>query len=176
MTPFTLEALARATHAVHGMRKDQKLQLSDEIYAQQPALLGSILSLSLNGVPSAQLEVAVNILLIVFQTLKTAGVVLRPITEEDMLAGSRRILDLASVCDHRSAADFDGAMEAFCLGHPQQNLLAFVIFYLKDHDLISVRTEAEKHLVHACNVLVESVADALLPTPCSRPAEGAKQT
>lgn len=46
----------------------------------------------------------------------------------------------------------------FCLNHPERYLLAFVYGHLGQHDLLRVRTDAEKYLLLACLNLVESVA------------------
>lgn len=42
--------------------------------------------------------------------------------------------------------------------HPERYLLAFVYGHLGEHDLLSVRTEAEEFLLLACLNLVESIA------------------
>ena len=49
-------------------------------------------------------------------------------------------------------------VEQFCDEHPERYLLAFVYGYLGDHDLLRVRTDAEKYLLMAALNLVECVA------------------
>ena len=49
-------------------------------------------------------------------------------------------------------------VQQFCDEHPERYLLAFVYGYLGDHDLLRVRTEAEKYLLLAALNLVECVA------------------
>jgi len=46
----------------------------------------------------------------------------------------------------------------FCADHPERYLLAFVYGYLGEHDLLRVRTDAEKFLLLAALNLVECVA------------------
>ena len=48
-------------------------------------------------------------------------------------------------------------------GHAQRYLLAFVHGYLRDHDLLAVRSDAEKYLLLAALNLVECIA-AMAPT------------
>lgn len=55
------------------MSQDQKVRLADEIYAQQPNMLASILAPPSMGVDMAQLEVALHILLVTFQAMKLSG-------------------------------------------------------------------------------------------------------
>ena len=49
-------------------------------------------------------------------------------------------------------------VQQFCDGHPERYLLAFVYGYLGDHDLLRVRTDAEKYLLLAALNLAECVA------------------
>ncbi|WP_236953930.1 hypothetical protein [Hydrogenophaga sp. PBC] len=46
----------------------------------------------------------------------------------------------------------------FCVDHPERYLLAFAYGHLGQHDLLRVRTDAEKYLLLACLNLVECVA------------------
>lgn len=55
---------------VRRMSHDQKVRLANEIYAQQPNMLASILALPRMGVDMGQLEVALHILLVTFQAMK----------------------------------------------------------------------------------------------------------
>ena len=49
-------------------------------------------------------------------------------------------------------------IQQFCDEHAERYLLAFVYGYLGDHDLLAVRTEAEKYLILAALNLAECVA------------------
>ena len=51
----------------------------------------------------------------------------------------------------------DPVVQQFCDGQPERYLLAFVYGYLGDHDLLRVRTDAEKYLLLAALNLVECV-------------------
>ena len=70
LTPWVV---AEAEVTVRRMSHDQKVRLADEIYAQQPTMLASILALPRMGVDMAQLEVVVHILLVTFQAMKLSG-------------------------------------------------------------------------------------------------------
>jgi hypothetical protein len=50
-------------------------------------------------------------------------------------------------------------VEQFCGDHPERYLLAFVYGYLGDHDLLRVRTDAEKCMLLAALNLVECLAE-----------------
>ena len=49
-------------------------------------------------------------------------------------------------------------VQQFCDEHPERYLLAFIYGYLGDHDLLRVRTDAEKYLLLATLNLAECVA------------------
>ena len=52
----------------------------------------------------------------------------------------------------------DQVVQQFCDEHPERYLLAFVYGYLGEHDLLRVRTDAEKYLLMAALNLAECVA------------------
>ena len=82
MGRLTQWAVIEADIAVRRMSHDQKVRLADEIYAQQPNMLASILALPRMGVDMAQLEVALHILLVTFQAMKLSGHTWPLITED----------------------------------------------------------------------------------------------
>ncbi len=52
----------------------------------------------------------------------------------------------------------DQVVQQFCDEHPERFLLAFVYGYLGHHDLLRVRSDAEKYLMLAALNLVKCVA------------------
>ena len=70
MGRLTQRAVIEADIAVRRMSHDQKVRLADEIYAEQPNMLASILALPRMGVDMAQLEVALHVLFVTFQAFR----------------------------------------------------------------------------------------------------------
>lgn len=64
LTLLTQAVMVRATIDVYRMSAQQKVELADEIYVQQPNLLASIPVLSRYEVDILQLEVAIHVLLV----------------------------------------------------------------------------------------------------------------
>jgi hypothetical protein len=64
MTLITQAVMVRATIDVNRMNAQQKVQLADEIFAQQPNLLASVLVLPRFGVDTLQLEAPIHVLLV----------------------------------------------------------------------------------------------------------------
>ncbi len=132
--------------------------MADEIFAQQPNLLASILALPRMGVGMVELEVPLHILLVTFQAMKHSGHVW-PIVTEDVQDGCMQRLTARARFNEGLPGNLaDKVVQQFCDEHPERNLLAFVYGYLGEHDLLRVRTEAEKYLLVAALNLAECVA------------------
>ena len=158
MGRLTQWAVIEADIAVRRMSHDQKVRLADEIYAKQPNMLASILALPRMGVDMAQLEVALHILLVTFQALKLSGHQW-PLITEDIQDGCLQRLTARARFNEGLPADLvNKVVQQFCDEHAERYLLAFVYGYLGDHNLLKVRTDAEKFLMLAALNLVECVA------------------
>ena len=158
MGRITQSVLVEADIAVTRMSQDEKVRLADEIYAQQPHMLASILALPRMGVDMAQLEVALHILLVTFQAMKLSGHKW-PLVTEDIQDGCLQRLTARARFNEGLPGDLaTKVVQQFCDEHAERYLLAFVYGYLGDHDLMAVRTEAEKYLMMGALNLVECVA------------------
>ena len=144
--------------AVRRMSQDQKVRLADEIYAQQPNMLASILALPRMGVDMAQLEVALHILFVTFQAMKLSGH-RWPVVTEDIQDGCLQRLTARARFNEGLPEDLaNNVIEQFHNEHAERYLLAFVYGWLGDHDLMAVGTEAEKYPMMGALNLVECVA------------------
>lgn len=158
MGQLTQMVMIEADVAVRRMRHDQKVRLADEIYAQQPNMLASVLALPRMGVDMAQLEVALHILLVTFQAMKLSGY-RWPLVTEDIQDGCLQRLTARMRFNEGVPEDLaTKVVEQFHTEHTERYLLAFVYGWLGEHDLMGVRTEAEKYLMLGALNLVECVA------------------
>lgn len=134
--------------------------MADEIFLQQPNLLASILVLPRMGISMVQLEVPLHILLVTFQAMRLSGLAW-PIVSEDVQETCMQRLTARVRFNEGLPGELAGQIvQQFCAAHPERYLLAFVYGYLGDHDLLRVRTDAEKYLLLAALNLVECVAFA----------------
>ncbi len=164
LTPWVV---AQAEVAVRRMSREQKVRLADEIYAQQPNMLASMLVLPSMGVDMAQLEVALHILFVTFRAMKLSGHQW-PLITEDIQDGCLQRLTASARFTEGLPQDLAAkVVEQFHTEHAERNLLAFVYGHLREHDLMAVRTEAEKYLMLGALNLVECVAfvGAVKPRP-----------
>ena len=158
MGMITQAVMVQADIDVNGMDQAQKVRLADEIFAKRPNLLASILALPRRGVGMVGLEVPLHILFVTFQAMKRSGHEW-PIVSEDVQ--DRCLLRLTARARFNEGLPGDLAnqvVQQFCDEHPERYLLAFVYGYLGEHDLLRVRTDAEKYLLIAALNLVECVA------------------
>ena len=158
MGRLTQRVVIEADVDVRRMSHDQKVRLADESYAQQPNMLASILALPRMGVDMAQLEVTLHILLVTFQAMKLSGHHW-PLVTEDIQDGCLQRLTARARFNEGVPEDLaTKVVEQFHYEHAERYLLAFVYGYLGDHDLMAVRTEAEKYLMLGALNLVECLA------------------
>ena len=150
--------MGRATIDVNAMTAAQKVELADEIFLQQPNLLASILVLPRMGVDMVQLEVPLHVLLVAFQAMKRSGRAWPTISEDVQETCLRRLTGRLKFNEGLPPELVDKNVREFCDEHQERYLLAFVYGHLGDHDLLSVRTEAEKYLLLAALNLVECIA------------------
>lgn len=158
MGVITQAVMVQAAIDVNGMGPAQKVHLADEIFAQQPNMLASILALSRMGVGMVELEVPLHILFVTFQAMKRSGHVW-PIVSEDVQDRCMQRLTARARFNEGLPGDLaNQVVQQFCDEHPERYLLAFVYGYLGDHGLLRVRTDAEKYLLMAALNLVECVS------------------
>ena len=158
MGVITQSVMVQAAIEVNRMGQAQKVALADEIFAQQPNLLASILALPRMGVDMAQLEVVVHILLVTFQAMKRSGHQWPLVTEDIQDGCLQRLTASARFTEGLPQELATKVVEQFHNEHAERFLLAFVYGHLREHDLMAVRTEAEKYLMLGALNLVECVA------------------
>lgn len=158
MGVITQAVMVQAAIDVNGMGPAQKVHLADEIFAQQPNLLASILALPRMGVGMVELEVPLHILFVTFRAMKRSGYAW-PIVSEDLQDRCMQRLTARARFNEGLPGELaNQVVQQFCDEHPERYLLAFVYGYLGEHDLLHVRTDAEKYLLMAALNLVECVA------------------
>lgn len=159
MGVITQAVMVQADIDVSGMDPAHKVRLADEIFAKQPNMLASVLALSRMGVGLVELEVPLHILFVTFQAMKRSGHAWPIVTEELQDQCMQRLTARARFNDGLPGDLAGQVVQQFCDEHPERFLLAFVYGYLGEHDLLRVRTDAEKYLLMAALNLVECVAE-----------------
>lgn len=160
MALITQTVLGKAAIAVEAMGQTQRMQLADEVFAQQPNLLASILVLQRMGASLQQMEVPVHILLVAYQAMKTSGHVWPMISEDTQEGCLGRLTGRVQFDEGLPAELQQRSMQQYIKEHREKYLLAFAWGHSRDNDLLGARTEAEKFLLLATLNLVECIAFA----------------
>ncbi len=171
MSELSQAQVAQAVVPVERLSAPERVQLADEIYLRQPNLLASVLVLARMGVSLQQLEVPIHLLLVAYQAIKASGLDWPLITEDVQERCLQRLNGSIRFGEGLSHELMRQAAQRRVDDHAQRYLLAFVHGYLRDRDLLAVRSDAEKYLLLAVFNLVECIA-ATAPggTPQRRPA------
>ena len=161
MTAINKETLVNAIIAVRAMDLRQREQLSDEIHANQPQLLLSVLALRSFGVTNEQLEVPLHALLVCYQCMKTCGRRWPLISEAMWERCCRRLVARMQFNEGLTPAQATAATANYISEHNERWLLAFVYGELgSNNNLVLIESEAQKYLVLATLALVECIAEA----------------
>jgi hypothetical protein len=158
MTAISAPILIDADITVRRMSMDDRIALADEVFKQQPNLLASVLVQPRMGATLQQVEVLLNILLVAYQAMKTSRhhwPVISEATQEQCL---QRLKDRFHLAEELAPELRQRAVDEQIHAHGERYLLAFVYGTLRDHDLIGVRTEAEKYLLLAAFNMVDCIA------------------
>ena len=158
MSELSQAQVVQAAIAVERMSAAQRVELADEIYLRQPNLLASVLVLERMGVSLQQLEVPIYILMVAYQAIKASGLNWPLITEDVQERCLQRLSGSIQFDEGLSPELMRQAAQQRVGGHAQRYLLAFVHGYLRDHELLAVRSDAEKYLLLAAFNLVECIA------------------
>lgn len=129
------------------MELQERSDLLDTIFGQQPNLVRSVLVLKEFGAASVQLEIALHGLMIASLAMNESGHRWPVVTEEDQATGLERITRHMKM--HRSAPNDEARdeIEQYVRTHRERPLLAFLFKHLQDNGMLDVRTEAEKYVV-----------------------------
>ena len=158
MSAISQAVLANAAIAVGAMDMNQRVGLADEVFAHQPNLLASVLVQQRMGASLQQMEVLLNILLVAYQAMKTSGRRWPVISEATQERCLQRLTGKVRFAEGLGLELLQQAVQDQIDAHGEPYLLAFAFGQLREHDLLSVRTEAEKYLMLAAINLVDCIA------------------
>lgn len=154
-----------AAVAVGAMSMNQRVALADEIFVHQPNLLASVLVLQRMGARLQQMEVVLHILLVAYQAMKLSGQHWPVIPESTQERCLQRLTGRIRFAEGLAAEQLQRAVQDSIDEHGEPHLLAFAFGQLRQHDLLTVRTEAEKYLLLAGLNLVDCIADSASSRP-----------
>ena len=158
MTVISPTELTAAADTVHAMDLARRVQLADEIHAHQPQLLASVLVLPRYGVTLVQLDGLINILLTLYQVMKTSMLAWPVVSEDVQERCLQRVVGRVRFIEGLTPPLQTQAVHDALAAHPQQPMLAWVFGEMKD--VLGVETEAQKMMMLAALNLVECIAES----------------
>lgn len=158
ITPVVLK---KAVFALDRMSDAQREQLADEIYLKQPNLLGSVVVQYHMGASMAQVEALLSMLLVAYQAMKVSARYWPLISDATQDICLRRLTDNLLSIEGRDPAARQRAINLHIEQHKEPYLLAFIYSQLRLHDMMVIRTDAEKYLVLAALNMVECIAETV---------------
>jgi hypothetical protein len=159
-----MPTLAAAVARVQAMGRSQKEQLVDEIFRQQPAMLGSFLVQRQMGVCLEKMEFLLEILLVCFQAMKQSALPWPTITEDDQDRQMQDFLARAGPTVQGAGFGPDGISQRYINAHPEKPLLAFVIERMAQWLTRIAPEETDKYVMLTAINLVNCIAFVEMPT------------
>src|ERR1035437_6412005 len=113
MSRISPQALAGAIQKIRAMSISQKEMVADELFRDQPNMLGSVLVQKQMGVSFEKIEFLLEILLICFQAMKESGLTWPLITEDEQEKQLTRYVATVKFGDDLSAPLQEHAMKQY---------------------------------------------------------------
>lgn len=167
MSRISRAALCRAIATVRAMDRAQKEALGDELFRDQPNMLGSVLVQHQLGVSPEKMEFLLELLFICFQAMKESGLDWPLITEDEQDRQLARYVGSVKFGDDLNEMLRERAMRQYIKGHPEQELLAYVTVETKDWLFRIVPDDTDKFVMLAAANLVNCIAFVQMPTSTS---------
>ena len=145
------------------MSMGQKEQVLDELFREQPNMLGSFLVQKQMGVSFEKMDFLLEILLICFQAMKESGLAWPLITEDEQDKQLARYVATVKFGEDLGSSLQERAMKQYIESHPEQYLLAFVTVELSDWLARIIPEQTDKYVMLAAANLVNCIAFVPMP-------------
>ena len=156
MNPIEIIQITKSINYLNSLGFSEKISETEKIHQSQPHAFLTVLALSHDGVSMEKVEHALNVLMVIHKVFNddTSGRKLPVISKQildDALESNTAMLQSID----RGWLTTDESINSYF----ENNLLAYLVGYLKDHDLISPCEEHERLLINLKTVL-DSYANA----------------
>ena len=163
MSRISREALCRGIEKMQAMGRAQKEALADELLRDQPNMLGSVLAQHQMGVSPEKMEFLLELLFVCFQAMRESSLDWPLITEDEQDRQLARYVATVKFGEDLNETLRDRAMHQYIVGHPEQELLAYVLVQTKDWLLRIVPEESDKFVMLAAANFVNCIAFVPMP-------------
>lgn len=156
MKPIEIKHITKSINYINSLDFNEKITETEAIHQSQPHAFLTVLALSQDGVSMEKVDHALNVLMVIHKVFSDAsnGLKIPLIT--------KRMLDDALESNIAMLQTIDQGWlttEESITSYFENNILAYLVGYLKEHDLISPNEEHERILINLKTVL-DSYANA----------------
>ena len=165
------QVIAEGAVAFGAMTAQQRVALADEVFAEQPNLLASVLVQQRMGASLAQIEVLLNLLFVAHLAMKCSG--RRSLATHHggdpgpLPAALQRLTGRMRLAQRLAPRRLRRAVQGAIDDHREPQLLAYTYGHLNEHGLRTIDTEAQEYLMLAALNLVECIAETAPPPAAS---------
>jgi hypothetical protein len=159
MAKINLNELVKAIDVVKEMDQKTAETHINEIFTEQPHMMGSVLTLKKIGYQQAQIQVLLNILLVTHLALKFSGVRIKQVSEAELKAHMMAYADYFKLLEEQGPA-WQDKQQKYADGHPENYLMAFVNNTMYEAGFTKMEPGKGKFLVMAGTNIVNCVAGA----------------
>jgi hypothetical protein len=139
--------------------KDKEL-ICDEIFKEQPNLLGSVIVQQRLGNSLEDIDVLLEILIVLHFSLKEAGIRISKISEREQEHQLRILKETILFSEGLGQHLLKSSVDQYVSNHKEPILLAYVINAMQDAGFFERKEENLKYLIQAGVNLVACIADA----------------
>ena len=133
----------------------------DEIFSEQPNLLGSVLVMKKMGNTLKDVDVLLNILIVLHLALKESGVKIAEISEQEQDRELKLLTSVITFSEGMGSRLVDSSINQFISDQKYPFLLTYVIDTMKDAGFYVNQNEISKYLIMAGVNLVACISHAV---------------
>lgn len=155
MNPIETKQITKSITQFNSLEFNERIAEAEKIHQTQPHAFLTVLSLSQDGVSMEKVELALNALMVIHKIFSDDSSRKLPMISKRMLNDCLK----SNVAMLQSIDRGWAATDENINSHSEKNVLAYLVGYLKDHDLIKPCEEHERLLINLKTVL-DSYANA----------------
>ena len=156
---ITPEQLTDALMLVEQYSLDESMRRMDDVFKQQPALLGAIIHLPRHGVSHVDLDPALRYLLILFECFTRNVPSFPTVPRETVQKALDDIAAMLRFYDGETPKEADRLQKQSVLKHQEQAVLAFLTTYCMTH--FKKQTGEHERLRNACLAITNACLEEL---------------
>ena len=160
MTKVTAKNLAQALKKVQSLNIKEKELICDEIYKEQPNLLASVIVQQRLGNSLQDVDVLLNILIVLYLSLKEAGITISKVTEQEQEHQLSLLKNTILFSEGLGVNLVESSVNQYISNHKEPPLLAYVIGAMQEAGFFEKKEENSKYITLAGLNLVACIANA----------------